>query len=147
MTNLLYFFGITIIRLDCWWKLIEMSGAGESSLNPAYANVKKWSLRKLEKAYEEEASSVSITRSTIRKLEEKIEALMAEASALIGESVESETLQPYIQKMEQNLTRVKLTEIDGEIMSRIDMRVAAKARLLDHERSKDYLMHHIKLKS
>ena len=60
---------------------------------------------------------------------------------LIGESVNQDNLNNYIQKVSDKVLQLELINIDSEIKSILVMKVAAEKRLLMHKASKNYLMY------
>lgn len=123
--------------------MTEQNGHGA---DPKYAKAKKWSVKKLEKALDEEAKNVSLTTSMIRKHTDEVQNLIQKSSDLIGESHDQESLNKYIQNMTDNVLRLELVNLESEIKSILSMKADAEKRLLVHKASKTFLMYQIRSK-
>ena len=124
--------------------MTEQNGHGA---DPMYAKAKKWSVKKLEKALDEEAKNVSLTTSMIRKHTDEVQNLIQKSSDLIGESHDQESLNKYIQNMTDNVLRLELVNLESEIKSILSMKADAEKRLLVHKASKTFLMYQIRSKN
>lgn len=116
-------------------------------VNPKFKNAKKWSLKKIEKAIDKEADGVSITKSTVRKLESQISALIQKCSDLIGEQVTSETVEKHAQRIQDKVMIIELKTYETEIKLITNQLIQARARLQDHSLAKNHLLDIVKRKN
>jgi replicative DNA helicase len=114
---------------------------GHGGADPKYAKAKKWSEKKIDRAIDQESQSISLTNSMIKKHNSEVQNLIQKSSELIGESVNQDNLNNYIQKVSDKVLQLELINIDNEIKSILVMKVAAEKRLLMHKASKNYLMY------
>jgi hypothetical protein len=124
--------------------MTEQNGHGA---DPKYAKAKKWSLKKIEKALDDESKNVSLTGSMIRKNSDEVQSLIQKSSDLIGESHDQESLNQYIQGMTDKALKLELINIEHQIKSMLIMKMDAERRLLVHKASKDFLMYQIRSKN
>ena len=124
-----------------------MSDGNGYGADPKYAKAKKWSLKKVEKALDEESEKVSLTQSMIRKHTDEVQKLIQKSSDLIGESHDQESLNKYIQNMTDNVLRLELVNLESEIKSILSMKADAEKRLLVHKASKTFLMYQFRSKN
>ncbi|RJU96873.1 MAG: hypothetical protein DWC00_02230 [Candidatus Poseidoniales archaeon] len=115
--------------------------------NPKFKKAKKWSLKKLEKALDKESEGVSITKSTIRKLESQISALIQKCSDLVGEQVTSETLEKHAQRIQDKVVIIELKTNEAEIQLITNQLIQARTRLQDHTLAKNHLLDIVKRKN
>ena len=115
--------------------------------NPKFKKAKKWSLKKLEKALDKESEGVSITKSTIRKLESQIDALIQKCSDLVGEQVTSETLEKHAQRIQDKVVIIELKTNEAEIQLITNQLIQARTRLQDHTLAKNHLLDIVKRKN
>lgn len=117
------------------------------AINPKYKKAKKWSLKKLEKALDTESEGVSVTKSTIRKIEENIESKIQACSDLIGEQVDANNLAEFASRIQDKVVLIKLRQYEAEIQMYMTQLTQANVRLQDHVSSKEHVRDLIKRKN
>ena len=118
-----------------------------AELDSAYKKVDKWSLKKLEKHYDEERALVSVTRSTIKRLEKINQSYLDKASELVGETVTSETMNKFVEDIREQTIMFELKSLNQLILTTLKDIEGERNRLHHHSLISEMLLKKIKNKS
>jgi len=118
-----------------------------AELDSAYKKVDKWSLKKLEKHYDEEMALAAVTRSTIKRLEKINQSYLDKASELVGEAVTSETMNKFVEDVQEKTILLELKSLKNLIITTLKDIDGERNRLHRHSLISEMLLKKIKNKS
>ena len=112
-----------------------------------YKNVDKWKLKKLEKHYSQERAVISVTQSTIKRLEDMNQSYLDRASELVGEAVTSESVNKFIENIREQTILLELASLNQLILSTVHDIDGELKRLYHHSKISEMLLTKIKKKN
>lgn len=119
----------------------------DPGLHPKFSKAARWSLKKLERHHEEEATLKAVAESTLASLQQHLNAKLEAFSALIGTTVDADGVAAAMTEVQENVHIAELMVLEGQIVTATSDVLRATQRLEEHVRTCAFLLDLVKQKS